>query len=169
MTATRAGELLGESSGSCSFHLRQLAKYGLVEEASGGRGRERPWQATTMFTNWPDVAEEPEQQAATSLLATLLAERYFEQLMRWLERKPDEPPQWQHAAHFGDTMLHLTADELLDLAAKEMALLEPYLERLEKPERRPPGARVVSYLHLAFPGDLSGAREPDQPHEPDRP
>jgi hypothetical protein len=169
MTATRAGELLGESSGSCSFHLRQLAKYGLVEEAGGGRGRERPWQATTMFTNWPDVAEEPEQQAATSLLATLLAERYFEQLMRWLERKPDEPPQWQHAAHFGDTMLHLTADELLDLAAKEMALLEPYLERLEKPERRPPGARVVSYLHLAFPGDLSGAREPDQPHEPDRP
>jgi hypothetical protein len=163
MTATRAGELLGESSGSCSFHLRQLAKYGLVEEASGGRGRERPWQATTMFTNWPDVAEEPEQQAATSLLATLLAERYFEQLMRWLERKPDEPPQWQHAAHFGDTMLHLTADELIDLAAKEMALLEPYLERLENPERRPPGARVVSYLHLAFPGDLSGAREPDRP------
>jgi hypothetical protein len=163
ITATRAGELLGESSGSCSFHLRQLAKYGLVEEAGGGRGRERPWQATTMFTNWPDVAEAPEQQAATTLLATLLAERYFEQLMRWLERKPDEPPQWQHAAHFGDTMLHLTADELLDLAAKEMALLEPYLERLEQPELRPPGARVVSYLHLAFPGDLSGAREPDQP------
>jgi predicted transcriptional regulator len=163
LTATRAGELLGESSASCSFHLRQLAKYGLVEEAGGGHGRERPWQATTLFTNLPDVAAEPEQQAATSLLRSLLAERYFEQLMRWLERKPDEPEQWQHAAHFGDTMLHLTADELLDLAEKEMALLEPYLERLVKPELRPPGARVVTYLHLAFPGDLSGAQEPDQP------
>src|SRR3984957_6671525 len=43
LTATRAGELLGESSASTSFHLRQLAKYGLVEEAGGGHGRERPW------------------------------------------------------------------------------------------------------------------------------
>src|SRR5436305_8556002 len=42
LTATQAGELIGESSASCSFHLRQLAKYGLVEEAGGGRGRERP-------------------------------------------------------------------------------------------------------------------------------
>ena len=38
LTATRAAELLGESSGTCSFHLRQLAKYGLVEEA-GRRDR----------------------------------------------------------------------------------------------------------------------------------
>ena len=36
LTATRAADLLGESSGTCSFHLRQLAKYGLVEEAEGG-------------------------------------------------------------------------------------------------------------------------------------
>ena len=154
MTATQAGERLGESSGSCSFHLRQLARYGLVEEAGGGRGRERPWRATTMFTNWPDVVEEPEQQAAAGLLNSVIAERYFERLMRWLERKPDEPAEWQHAAHFGDMMLYLTAGELLDLAEKERALLEPYLERLVSPELRPPGARVVTYLQLAFPGDL---------------
>src|SRR5207244_3338301 len=42
LTATRAAELLGESSGTCSFHLRQLARYGLVEEAGGGTGREKP-------------------------------------------------------------------------------------------------------------------------------
>ncbi|HYZ52738.1 MAG TPA: helix-turn-helix domain-containing protein [Streptosporangiaceae bacterium] len=40
LTATQAGAMLGESPASCSFHLRQLAKYGLVEEAGGGRGRE---------------------------------------------------------------------------------------------------------------------------------
>src|SRR5690242_1483248 len=68
LTATRAGELLGESSASCSFHLRQLAKYGLVEEAGGGTGRERPWRATTQFTAWPDVAENPELAAATDQL-----------------------------------------------------------------------------------------------------
>src|SRR6266480_6150204 len=60
LTATRAGELIGESAASCSFHLRQLAKYGLVEEAGGGRGRERPWQATAMLTDVPAVADSPE-------------------------------------------------------------------------------------------------------------
>lgn len=93
MTATQAGELLGESSASCSFHLRQLAKYGLVEEA----GRERPWHTTAMATNWPDVAEGPELEAADGLLSSVLAERYFEHLMRWLDAKPGEPPEWQEA------------------------------------------------------------------------
>jgi DNA-binding transcriptional ArsR family regulator len=159
LTATQAGELIGESSASCSFHLRQLAKYGLVEEAGGGKGRERPWRATTLFTSWPDVAEGPEAAAASSLLGSVIAERYFEGLMRWLDAKPDETEQWQHAAHFGDTMLYVTPEELTDLAAETQAMMDRFLDRAEHPELRPPGARRVSYLHLAFPGDLSGAAE----------
>jgi len=162
LTATQAGTLIGESSASCSFHLRQLAKYGLVEEAGGGKGRERPWRATTMFTSWPEVAEGPEAAAASSLLNSVLAERYFEGLMRWLEAKPDAPEEWQRAAWFGDWMLYVTADELIELGAKARALLEPYIDRLLRPELRPPGARRVTYLHLAFPGDLSGAPESEQ-------
>jgi hypothetical protein len=173
LTATQAADLLRESSASCSFHLRQLAKYGLVEEAGGGRGRERPWQATAMFTGWPDVAGEPELQAAAGLLSSVIAERYFEYLMRWLDAKPGQPPEWQEAAHFGDTMIYATADELTELARQEAALLEPFVERLVRPGLRPPGARRVTYLHLAFPGDLSGAREREEspepgPPEPDR-
>ena len=159
LTATRAGELIGESSASCSFHLRQLAKYGLVEEAGGGKGRERPWRATTLFTSWPDVAEGPQAAAASSLLSSVLADRYFEALMRWLDAKPDQPEQWQHAAHFGDTMLYVTPEELTDLAAETQAMMDRFLDRVEHPERRPPGARRVTFLHLAFPGDLSGAAE----------
>ena len=30
LTATEAGERIGESPTTCSFHLRQLAKYGFV-------------------------------------------------------------------------------------------------------------------------------------------
>jgi DNA-binding transcriptional ArsR family regulator len=163
LTATQAGELIGESSASCSFHLRQLAKYGLVEEAGGGKGRERPWRATTLFTSWPDVAEGPEAAAASSLLGSVLAERYFEALMRWLEAKPDQPEDWQHAAHFGDSMLYVTPEELIGLAAETQAMMDRFLDRLEHPELRPPGARRVSYLHLAFPGDLSGAPDRDEP------
>jgi DNA-binding transcriptional ArsR family regulator len=157
LTATRAGELLGESSASCSFHLRQLAKYGLVEEAGGGRGREKPWRATTMFTGWSDVAPTPELAAASDLLRSVLAERYFEALMGWLESRPGEPEEWQEAAHFGDTPVYVTPAELVELAREEQKLLGRFLARQIRPELRPPGARLVTFLHLAFPGDLSGA------------
>ena len=157
MTATRAGELLGESSASCSFHLRQLAKYGLVEEAGGGHGRERPWRATALATSWPEAAEDPDLAWAGDQLAAVLANRYFEHLLRWLEGKRLEPAEWQQAAHFGDTLLYVTADELTELAAQETALMDRFAARLDHPELRPPGARRVTYLHLAFPGDISGA------------
>jgi DNA-binding transcriptional ArsR family regulator len=153
LTATRAAELLGESSGSTSFHLRQLARYGLVEEAGGGKGRQRPWRATAMFTGWPDVADGAELQAASGLLRGVVAERYFEQLMRWLDHRDEESKAWQEAAHFGDTLLYVTAEELLELGRQEQALMARFLERQTRPELRPPGARLVTHLHLAFPGE----------------
>jgi predicted ArsR family transcriptional regulator len=153
LTATRAGELLGESSGTCSFHLRQLAKYGLVEEAGGGTGREKPWRATTTSTDWDRVADTPELSAATGMLNTMVAETYFEQLMRFLESKPEEPREWQDAAMLGDRILYLTAEELAELGRKVREMLDVYFERLVKPELRPPDARPVSYLTIAFPND----------------
>ncbi len=158
LTATRAAELLGESSGTCSFHLRQLAKYGLVEEAGGGTGRQKPWRATATFTDWSATADTPEQAAATGLLNTVIAEQYFEQLMRWLEASGDQPPEWQEAAMLGDRMLYVTADELAELGRGVRELVDQYLERLLKPELRPPGARLVSYLNIAFPDDIRPER-----------
>jgi predicted ArsR family transcriptional regulator len=151
LTATRAAELLGESSGTCSFHLRQLAKYGLVEEAGGGTGRQKPWRATTTSTAWEAVAETPEAAAATELLNTVVAEGYFEQLMRWLEASPNEPPEWQDAVQLGDRLLYVTADELAELGRRVQELVDVYFERQLKPELRPAGSRLVTYLHLAFP------------------
>ena len=52
LTATEAAERVGESPSNCSFHLRQLAKYGWVEEAPGGKGRQRPWRA--VYDRLPD-------------------------------------------------------------------------------------------------------------------
>ena len=161
LTATRAGELLGESSGTTSFHLRQLAKYGLVEEAGGGTGREKPWRATAAFTSWDVTADTPEVAAATGLLNTVIAEHYFEQLIRWLEASPDEPPEWQEAFLFGDRILHVTAEELAELGRKVQDLIEVYFERQVRPELRPAGSRQVTYLNLAFPSEAgrgTGAR-----------
>lgn len=155
LTATRAAELLGESSGTCSFHLRQLARYGLVEEAGGGTGREKPWRATTTSTDW-DVTGggTPEMAAATGLLNTVIAEQYFAQLMRWLEASPEEPAEWQRAAPFGDRILYVTAEELEELGRRVRDLVDEYFERQVRPELRPAGARLVTWLHLAFPNDF---------------
>src|SRR3954464_4581626 len=52
-TASRLGRAIGESSGSTSYHLRQLAAYGFVEEVEGGgTTRERWWRARHRLTSW---------------------------------------------------------------------------------------------------------------------
>jgi predicted ArsR family transcriptional regulator len=162
LTATRAGELLGESSASCSFHLRQLAKYGLVEEAGGGRGRERPWRATAMFTDVPTVTDSPELDAASGLFRSLVAERYYEHMMGWLEARADEPAEWQQAALMSDVLLYLTPAELAELGERVDRLLDRYLDRMTRPELRPPGARLVSYIQFGAPAQGPGRsrREP---------
>ncbi len=157
LTATRAAELLGESSGTCSFHLRQLARYGLVEEAGGGTGREKPWRATTTTTDWDPVTDTPEMAAATSLLETVVAEGHFAQLMRWLEASPEQPREWQEAARLGDRFLWVTPEELAELNRNVRELVDRYFDRQLRPELRPPGARLVTWLEIAFPNDF-GAR-----------
>ena len=88
LTATQAARLLGESSGTCSFHLRQLAKYGLVEETGGGTGREKPWRATTTSTAGRGAARTRRRPRRPACSSEVLAESYFTQLMRWLEVRP---------------------------------------------------------------------------------
>jgi hypothetical protein len=47
-----------KSPSNCSLYLRQLAKYGFVEEAEGGAGRRRPWRVVTIGTRFTDVRED---------------------------------------------------------------------------------------------------------------
>jgi DNA-binding transcriptional ArsR family regulator len=147
LTATQAGEHIGESAASCSFHLRQLAKYGLVEEAGGGRGRERPWRATASFTTWPSVAHDPELAAASQLLNRVVLERYAELIGQWNEEWPDDDPAWQEAASFGDVGLRLTREQLAGLMREVEALLMRYAEQ----EAETDDARLVSLIYFGFP------------------
>lgn len=151
LTATQAGRLLGESSGTCSFHLRQLAKYGLVEETGGGTGREKPWRATATSTAWDDSPGDAETTAAAGLLAESLADWYFAQLMRWLEVRDSDGEEWRRAALLGDRFLWVTADELAQIGHDIVAVTDKYFERTVRPELRPPGARLVTSLHITFP------------------
>src|SRR5262245_56490931 len=130
LTASEAGRRIGESSGSASYHLRQLARFGLVEEAPGARGRERPWRATALSTSWPNVADTDELAEASELFERFVLTRYLERLERWLERRRTEPTDWQEAASYGDSLLYLTVDELAALRDDLQALAEPSLGRV---------------------------------------
>jgi predicted ArsR family transcriptional regulator len=151
LTATQAGEAIGESAASCSFHLRQLAKYGLVEEAGGGRGRERPWQATASSTEWAAREDDEDADAAGALLTRMVVERYMRNAIDWLERRGGEDPEWIEAAPISDALIHMTVEELRELDQQMRALLEPYLRRLESGEPPAEGARPVNVIALAFP------------------
>ncbi|MFI0982027.1 winged helix-turn-helix domain-containing protein [Streptomyces sp. NPDC021093] len=144
-TATRAAELTGESVASCSYHLRMLAKYGLVEEAEGGQGRAKPWRATARYTTWKGADSE-----AAEDLNMAVAELYFERITHAIETQQQLPREWREAEQFGDDLVYLTATELAELEEKFSKLLEPYGERFDDPSRRPEGAEPVTVLRIAF-------------------
>ena len=151
LTATQAGERIDESPAGCSFHLRTLAKWGLVEEAGGGRGRERPWQATSVGTEWPAHGPSPEADEAGDMLSRLVVERWFEEAMQWVERRGEETHEWREAAVLEDRILYLTSAELEDVRKRIGELLDPYVRRAVEPDSRPADSRAVSHVQLAIP------------------
>ena len=151
LTATQAGERIDESASGCSFHLRQLAKYGLVEEAGGGRGRSRPWQATAMGHEWSSRGPGGEPDEANDMLSRVVVERWFEEALGWVERRAEDTEEWAEAAISEDQLLYLTPAELEDLSRRIGELLEPYVRRVNDPIARPEGARPATFIQLAFP------------------
>jgi DNA-binding transcriptional ArsR family regulator len=55
-TASELGRRLGESSGSTSYHLRQLERFGFVgDDTAQPSGRERRWRALHEMTSFPSA------------------------------------------------------------------------------------------------------------------
>src|SRR3712207_131533 len=70
-TASQLGRRLDESSGSTSYHLRQLARYGFVEEdPEQPNRRDRRWRAAQRITSWnrADFADDPEGRQISDAL-----------------------------------------------------------------------------------------------------
>jgi len=150
-TATRAAEVIGESVASCSYHLRMLAKYGLVEEDDpDGPGREKPWRATAEYTGWPGWSEDPAVAAASEALTLSVAENYFHRMTRAMEVRGRLSREWKEAEQYSDRTLYLTPRELSGLSARIDALVAEYEDRQSDPTRRPEGARRVPYLQIAY-------------------
>ena len=161
MTATQAAAELGETVPNCSFHLRQLAKYGLVERAPGADARERPWRATADSTSWDDASEDPEMKSATDQLNAVILGQYVRRAEEYLATRTAEPAEWRAAAGFGDAVVHVTAQELTELTTQIEALFARFDERAADASTRPDGTRAVQIIQLAMPLTRAAPPEPD--------
>src|SRR5258706_7912181 len=150
-TATEAAAEIGESVASCSFHLRQLARYGLIEEVEGAHGRAKPWRATALYTAWRSDSDDPELAAAATMLEQMVLERYFQEARAWLTRREQEPTAWRRAGPGSDYLLYLTAAETRRLTDRIHAMTEEFVGRLTDPALRPKGSRAVRMINLIFP------------------
>jgi DNA-binding transcriptional ArsR family regulator len=152
MTATEVGEHIGESPTTCSFHLRQLAKYGFVEEAGGGKGRARPWRMTSIGMSFSPVHDDPDAEIAASALSRVLRERQLGRYQTWLQTKAAYPRRWREAADESEWGSYLTADELDQLNEEIVTLLRSrFPDRLTDPSKRPPGSVLVELLMFSYP------------------
>jgi predicted transcriptional regulator len=162
MTATEAGERIGESPTTCSFHLRQLAKYGFVEEAGGGTGRRRPWKMTSIGFTMPNIQDDPAAAVAAAGFGQMIRERQLARYREWKHRQGAFPRKWRNAANDSEYVFYLTAEELHELNDRLFELLAPYVrERLTDPSQRPPGAVPVELMTLSYPLELPPAEDDD--------
>ena len=152
LTATDAAEHVGESPSSCSWHLRQLAKFGFVEEAGPAGGRRRPWRLASTGLSWTvDGTQDPEALAAGRALERVFAERWLERAQRGLAARPDLPPEWQRATGTSQFALHVTAEEMAALQEEIIAVLSRYHDRVADHAKRPPNARLIEAVMLSYP------------------
>ncbi|MFJ1597650.1 ArsR/SmtB family transcription factor [Streptomyces sp. NPDC088261] len=149
-TASQLGERLGESSGATSYHLRQLATYGFVEDVPElGKGRERWWKAARRGVTfdrslYTDV--DPETRTALEVFLQELANSHTRELSTWIGSIGDWPVEWHGAANVSDYTLRLTPELATEMNAKAHALIESYRDRA-LPEDAENVAQVRVHLH----------------------
>jgi DNA-binding transcriptional ArsR family regulator len=151
-TATRCAELIGESQATCSFHLRQLARFGLVEEAPSSSKRERPWRLRSLRQSWSnEPSGDRGQDDAVRQLNAVFVDRETERIRRWARQAVDAPAQWREAAGMTGALAWMTPDELRQFGEEFDELALRHLDRVEHPELRPAGAQPVRLFGIGFP------------------
>lgn len=152
VSVTSLARELGETTGATSYHLRQLARHGLVEqcEPPDGAGRQRWWRMAVdelHLTGFEMMSNEDTREAVTFLLREYQSER-SRRLANWFATAALWPEQWQQASSDMDGRVELSAKQTRELADELKAVLDRY--SVMKPGR---GARKVEVQYAVFPAD----------------
>ena len=129
-TASGLGRQIGESSGSTSYHLRQLAAYGFVEEVEGqGTARERWWRARHRMTSW-QAAELLAQDGGAEVqdeMTRMQIDQHARLLDAWFTQKDALGPEWAAAASLNDHGMRLRPEQARELADELNTVLERWM------------------------------------------
>jgi DNA-binding MarR family transcriptional regulator len=157
-TASQLAERLGESSGLTSYHLRQLAKHGFIEEDPGrGTARERFWRCVEADTRISqEHANTPAGREALAIFGDEWLRLRFRSAARYHERRRSGlEPEWSGAAVDTGAYYDATRDELAEMVQEYTDLLARWGERFggRRDGDRPAGTRTVEVQFRAFPRD----------------
>ena len=133
-----------------SYHVGQLAKWGLVEPAVDlARGRERPWQATSRGITWTATGDgSPEFAAASRALREQFIARRLAALDEFQRHEDEFDVTWQEAAWLGEDMGYLDPAELTEASERIKAVIAEYTDTARP---RKDGARQVAFFAYAVP------------------
>lgn len=148
-TSTGLGAVLGENTGATSYHLRQLAEHGFIEEAPElAKGKERWWRSRRQDLRYRvDRDSSPELR---ELMEGLFAAQFAEDVesFRRFQAEQDELGEWADALPFSRGAIYATRVELKGFFEDYLALLKRF--QADHAEGRP-GARRVLTRFVAFP------------------
>lgn len=163
-TATRLAQRLGLSSAATSYHLRQLATYGFVEEDKDrGTSKERWWRSVYERTYFrPDVIRDSASSEDDAAEADVLSgdylnnivDLYAQKIRRWVAHRDELSEEWTEASTMSDSFMRLTAAEAKRLHEELEQVVERYRDADAKDA--PEDARVVSVQYQVFPQFLPG-------------
>jgi DNA-binding transcriptional ArsR family regulator len=154
-TATEVAEVAGLSPSACSYHLRLLARHGLVEPAepedAPGRerdGRERVWRAPSAgWQSDPEPGTDPsEVQAIDSTLTRVMLASSDAKVLAFVDRSAGDRA-WRDAALLSNSTIVATPAELTEISEALMTALRPYFLSNRSLDDAPEGAREV---HMAI-------------------
>ncbi len=149
-TAAECGRVLGASQASCSFHLRQLARYGYVEEAGHGHDRrERRWRTSHRRLSVRTAAAG--DAAVRQEVDRVVVEHEMQAILDYSRQPEGASPEWRHKAGIVTAMALLSPDEAAALKEQWMALLAPYTARAVDGRPAPADRRPVRYFLAATP------------------
>jgi DNA-binding transcriptional ArsR family regulator len=141
-TATGLAQMLGQSSGLMSYHLRQLAQHELVvEDTERGRGRERWWKLAAAHFLFPEPADRtPEYDAELARVRDRILEVDAAAVADFVANESRYSREWQDASLFLTAVIQVTPEELTKLHADFGMVLEPWyrLDIADRPQEALP-------------------------------
>ncbi len=150
-TATELARRLDTNSGQTSYHLRQLAEVGLIEDdPDHSTARDRYWRAAHDTTSWSssEFRDDPDDWAADTLLLGQVTRVHGRWMDEALAARDTWDPAWLAASDIGDAELHLTPERLRALNDDIHAVIERYRTPADHDA---PGAERVTVLYASFP------------------